>query len=175
MSNYKLNYKAIIIGIIIITISVILDRWSKEAIISFFDSRQQSNHLEITSFFNLVLVWNKGVSFGLMNGIKNGSSIFLAISIFISLILSFWLAISEKFVTYISLSLIVGGAIGNVVDRIKYQAVADFLEFHYQNYAFPAFNIADSLICIGVTLLFIENIIEEMNNKTTKREKNVKN
>ena len=120
--------------------------------------------VEVSSFFNWVMVWNKGVSFGMMQG---DTPIFLIIAtLAISSVFALWLARVRHWLPMLSLALVIGGALGNVIDRVRFGAVADFLDFHAQGYHFPAFNLADSCISVGIALLVLDGLfIEPRRNK----------
>ena len=114
--------------------------------------------ISLAPFFNLVLTFNKGVSFSfltsdspLMPWILSGFALFICLGI------CFWLRSEKDRLTRIGLALILGGAVGNVIDRIRLGAVVDFLDFYIGQYHWPAFNIADSAICIGVALILIRS------------------
>lgn len=108
-----------------------------------------------TPLFKLVMVWNQGVSFGILN---HGGHVTPGLLMAVALGISFWLFTLARASTQplerIAYGLIVGGALGNVVDRIRFGAVADFFYFGIGGYYWPAFNIADSAICMGVAGLF---------------------
>lgn len=115
--------------------------------------------LEITIFFNFFLTFNRGVSFSMLTA-DNEMGVWLLIGITL-IICSFvvYAFTKEKDKTNkIAFMLILGGALGNVWDRLRYGAVIDFLDFHINKYHWPAFNIADSAICIGVTLLLWQTL-----------------
>ncbi len=114
---------------------------------------------EVTGFFNLVMVWNRGVSFGMFGGLGEiGPWILSALATAIAIGLSVWLWRADTRLIGTALGLIIGGAIGNVIDRIRFGAVVDFLDVHAFGYHWPAFNIADSAITIGVGLLLIDSL-----------------
>ncbi len=118
--------------------------------------------IKVTSFFNLVLAWNSGVTFGLFN--NGGQIVFNIISWGTILISTFLIVLMarEKFLAKsIPLALIIGGAIGNIMDRFKYGAVVDFLDFYISKYHWPAFNFADSFIVVGVFLYLITSHMKE--------------
>jgi signal peptidase II len=117
-------------------------------------------HIKITSFFNLVKVWNKGVSFGMFNNLANGQVILSILTLLIAGFVLYLLWKSKDKYSMIYLSLIFGGAIGNLIDRIRFGAVADFLDFHIGELHWPAFNIADSIVCIGVFMILIEGFVK---------------
>ncbi len=123
--------------------------------------------LDITSFFNLTMVWNHGVSFGMFQNDNPWPLILMAV--IISAIFSVWLYKSKTWVEAISLSLIIGGALGNVIDRFHYGAVADFLDFYIGDWHYPAFNLADSFISVGIVVLIIHSLF--WGNKTNKEVK----
>ncbi len=114
---------------------------------------------DITKFFNIVLVWNTGVSFSMFANTGIIGRWFLVVMAIIIACYIIYLMVKEQnnFIK-ICYSLIIGGAIGNIFDRIRYGAVVDFLDVYIDTYHWPAFNIADSFICIGVFLLIIYNI-----------------
>lgn len=119
-------------------------------------------NVEVFSFFNLVMVWNKGVSFGMfasahdvMPYILGGSALALCA------VLMVWMSRAKHLTTLIPLAMIIAGAISNVWDRARFGAVADFLDFHYQNTHYPAFNIADCCIVVGVIALAVDGFFFE--------------
>jgi len=117
--------------------------------------------IEITEFFNLVLVWNRGVSFGMLQSSSIWGPILLgALTVGIIILLLFWLREASTRLCAIALGLVIGGALGNLTDRILYQAVVDFLDFHISGYHWPAFNVADSAITIGVICIIYESLFE---------------
>lgn len=120
----------------------------------------------ITPFFNLVMVWNRGVSFGLMNertmfipDVMNMKVLsIITISLLICSALTVWIMVENRRFPVLAMGLIIGGAIGNIIDRIRFQAVADFFDFHIAGYHWPAFNIADMAIVIGVCLVLYDTL-----------------
>ncbi len=146
-------------GLLLILAVLLLDQVSKNWILNIngLSSRFIS---EVTSFFNLVLVWNRGVSFGMFSNHPEWMPIILTLmALIITGILVKWMwGATQKF-TVIALAFVIGGAIGNVIDRIRFGAVVDFLDFHIAGYHWPSFNIADAAIFIGVVLLLIETIL----------------
>jgi signal peptidase II len=136
---------------------ILLDQLSKITIIQTF-SHGQSRAL--TSFFNLVLAYNKGAAFSFLAA-EGGwqrylfSGIAVAAALFIIYLLKRH-AGQRLFCT--ALALVLGGALGNLIDRIVYGHVIDFLDFHVGGWHWPAFNIADSAICIGAALFIIDEL-----------------
>lgn len=118
--------------------------------------------VEILPFFNLVTVWNYGVSFGLLStGVASTAWIFSLVAVAICAALAVWLLRSDRALLTVALGLIIGGAIGNIVDRLRFGGVFDFLDFHAFGWHWPAFNVADSAICIGVAVLFVDSLFGE--------------
>jgi signal peptidase II len=115
--------------------------------------------VHVTDFFNLVLVWNTGVSFGMFqsNG-ELGRWLLVALALAISSILLFWLSRERRLWPRLAIWLIIAGALGNVLDRIRFGAVVDFLDFHLFGYHWPAFNIADSVIVVGAVILVVDSL-----------------
>ncbi len=115
---------------------------------------------EVTPFFNLVEVWNHGVSFGMMKGLPYGQWLLSGISLSITAIMLYCLKKAEDRLSIVAFSLVVAGALGNVLDRITFGAVADYLDFHAFGYHWPAFNFTDVAIVTGVGLLLFTNIVQ---------------
>ena len=113
--------------------------------------------IEFLPFFNLTMVWNEGVSFGLFQSGNPWPLIIVAFTI--SVIFSVWLARSKNWVEAISLSMVIGGALGNVIDRLHFGAVADFFDFHAFGWHYPAFNVADSCITLGIVILLTNSLL----------------
>lgn len=115
--------------------------------------------IEVWPIFNLVLVWNRGVSFGLFNSASEWTPILLsAFAIAVSLFLIAWLRrIYTRFLA-VAVGLVIGGALGNVADRLRHGAVVDFLDLHVGSLHWPAFNVADASITVGVLLILIDGL-----------------
>ena len=152
-----LSPKLFYIGILIATIIAVLDLYTKDVIFTILDGRL-GNYIRVTSFFNLVQVYNKGVSFGMFNDLSYGIIILSLLSFSITIILFIWLARVNQKHLGIALGLVIGGAYGNLIDRIINGAVADFLDFHIMQYHWPAFNLADSAITVGAMILIFDEL-----------------
>jgi len=140
------------------TIIILLDQVSKITITKLF---AYAESLSVTSFFNLTLVYNKGAAFSFLAAESGWQRYFFtAIGLIAAAYITYLLkrhATQKLFCT--ALALIMGGALGNVIDRLLYGHVIDFLDFHYQEiYHFPAFNIADSAICVGAALFILDEL-----------------
>lgn len=145
-------------GLSIAGLIVVLDQASKMvALDRLFET---GNVVQVTSFLNLVAVWNRGVSFGMFASEAEIMPWILAgMALAVSLVLAIWLARSETKALMYGLGLIIGGAVGNVVDRVRFGAVIDFVDAHIAGYHWPAFNLADSAITIGVILLLLDGFV----------------
>lgn len=118
--------------------------------------------LKILPFFNFVLAWNRGISFGILN--QHTAWIFwvlTTITITIAIGLFIYACLQKRAQKIVYLSMIIGGAIGNIIDRFWHGAVVDFLDFHIYNYHWPAFNVADSSIVIGVFFLMLDSYFHD--------------
>lgn len=156
MSLQKKDYKIQISGILIAILIIIADQFTKYYFFNLL-STKDGNIIEVSPFFNLVMVMNYGVSFGMFNSLDNGHIILSAIGIIITFGLIYWIFKSKKYYEACAIGLIIGGAIGNIIDRIRMQAVADFLDFYVGNYHWPAFNLADSAVFVGVCIILLES------------------
>ena len=116
----------------------------------------------VTSFFNLVLVYNKGAAFSFLAGAQGWQTLFFAvIAIVASCIISYLIHKNQaKSLFSCGLALILGGALGNLYDRLMYGQVVDFLDFHAAGWHFPAFNVADSAITVGAGILIVESFLQ---------------
>lgn len=111
----------------------------------------------LSGFFNVVLTWNRGVSFGLFNRESLFSAWGLpALALVIVGVLAVWLARAENRRVALGIGAVIGGALGNVVDRLTYGAVVDFLDFHLGGWHWPAFNLADAAITVGAAILVLD-------------------
>lgn len=154
--------KTILLSLFIIIADQISKIWMM--MLLFKDDLTAFNRIEVLPFFNLVTVWNKGVSFGMFsNDTDIGPYFLVALSLVIVVGFAFWLFRTKSLVNHIGIGLVIGGAIGNVIDRIRFGAVFDFLDFHVAGYHWPAFNLADSAICVGVFILMIYAFLFEKN------------
>lgn len=144
---------------IIILIMVLTDQASKLYINSLID---EGEFIEICSFIKLVEVWNAGISFGMFSTLPYSDIFFSVFSILITSVLGYLIYKSNDKLTYLGFSLMIGGAVGNVVDRIYWGAVYDFIYFHIDDWYFPAFNLADVYIVCGALTLLYKGYIYDM-------------
>ena len=146
-------------GMIISFVILAFDQLSKWWIV--FYIMQPPQVIEIAPFFNLVMGWNYGISFGLLNSMPEISVWILPFLVFlITSGLIIWLYFIDQNSQAIGLGFIIGGAIGNLIDRLHFGAVVDFLDFHAWGFHWPAFNIADSAITIGAIMLVLDSLFE---------------
>jgi signal peptidase II len=142
-------------GLAIAGLVVVLDQLTKWAILIWLERA-----MVLTPFFNLVLVWNRGVSFGMFDSESRvGPWVLSGLAFAVVALLLGWLRRVDDPLTATGLGLIIGGAIGNVIDRVRFGAVIDFLDFHALGWQWPAFNVADSAICVGALLLVVDGLL----------------
>ena len=149
--------------ILILSLTIFIDQLTKH--IAFIVLFKEQQVLFINPYLNFRPVWNDGISFGMLQGYGNIGRI---IFIIIALIISLWLIIySNKLNTigFTGYNMIAGGAIGNVIDRLVHGKVVDFIDVHYKEYHWPAFNMADSFIFIGVLLFLYNELIFQRGKK----------
>lgn len=134
----------------------VLDQITKHAIV---DGMSLYESIQILPFFNLTYVHNYGAAFSFLYDAGGWQRYFLsAVALIVSAVIIWWLkdASEEQILLPVAFSFILGGALGNVFDRLVYGYVIDFLDFYYGSYHWPAFNVADSAIFIGAALLIID-------------------
>lgn len=145
------------LGLGLATLVLIVDQASKWWVIN--EVMNPPRVIPVTPFFNLVMGWNRGISFGLMNQESVLSAWILPlVAVVIVAVLSVWLWRNDRPVVAVAIGLIIGGALGNVVDRLRFGAVADFLDFHAAGFHWPAFNVADAGITVGAAVLVLESL-----------------
>ncbi|HTK36658.1 MAG TPA: signal peptidase II [Caulobacteraceae bacterium] len=137
---------------------IVVDQASKFWILQVVDLPARGQVL-VAPFFNLSMVWNRGVSFGLLRAEADLARWGLAaFALVVAVALVVWARRAERVLTGLALGLIIGGALGNVIDRIRFGAVTDFLDF--TGLGFPwVFNVADSGVSVGVALVLLESVI----------------
>tara|TARA_B100000700_G_scaffold306921_1_gene382703 strand:- start:5179 stop:5661 length:483 start_codon:yes stop_codon:yes gene_type:complete len=155
----KFNFLSLIIAFI----AFIIDRLTKNKIINY--QLENSNQLYVTEFLNFELVWNTGIGFGLFN-LDPGILYHVVTGIIILVILFVvFLIIKSDNTDKILYAMILGGALGNVYDRLIYFAVPDFIDFHIENYHWFTFNVADITISLGIITLLLRELIKDKNEK----------
>jgi signal peptidase II len=147
-------------GLILAAITIVADQASKWLL---QDALLRQGTIEvIPGFFNLVMVWNRGISFGMLGG---GGALppwlLSAVAVAICIALFFWLRAARSRWTAWAIGLVIGGAIGNVVDRARWGAVLDFADVYKGRRHWPAFNVADAAIVVGVLALLAESLMPD--------------
>jgi signal peptidase II len=137
---------------------LVLDQLSKWWVLQVFRLPEKGS-VEVLPFFSLSMVWNRGVSFGMLQAEQDAARWALAFfSLAVAIALAVWARRVQRPLLAVALGLLIGGAVGNLIDRVRFGAVADFLDF--SGLYFPwVFNVADSGITIGVILLILDSLI----------------
>ena len=147
-----------VIVLLVVSLVVIIDQATKQLALKLFDPLDPI--VVIPKCFNLTLAFNKGAAFGMFGDLPDGTRQLVlagaAVLAFIAII--YFLVRDYKYDPFgqAALSMILGGAIGNIIDRVVYGKVVDFIDWYYGSYHWPAFNIADSAICVGVAILILK-------------------
>jgi signal peptidase II len=149
-------------GLAAALIALMLDQAAKLWLLFAYDLAEKGA-VAVTPFFDLVLVWNKGISYGLFQQDGAfGQWALLALKLVAAVLLWVWMARGDSRWSAVSLGLIIGGAIGNAIDRLAYGAVADFAHFHVTtatwSFSWYVFNLADVAIVVGVVGLLYESL-----------------
>lgn len=120
--------------------------------------------IEILPFLDMVMAWNRGVSFGIFNNGGDWNAVILStLSVGICIALVVWMKKAHSLPVALGLGAIIGGALGNVIDRIRFGAVADFIDVHAMGWHWPAFNLADSAITVGAIVLILDSLFQRPN------------
>ena len=159
--------KSFIISSLLVFSIFLLDRLSKIYVI-YLDKKYLGSELLSSKFLNIRLIWNEGIAFGLLSFNETIFYNALTFLILIIILIIFFMLSKSNGIKKFSLMMILGGAIGNVYDRIFYGAVPDFIDFHIGNFHWFIFNVADIFITLGVIFMIIIEITG--NNKNNKYE-----
>tara|TARA_B000000557_G_C20541076_1_gene344865 strand:- start:55 stop:552 length:498 start_codon:yes stop_codon:yes gene_type:complete len=146
------------INLSLVILIFLIDRISKIYVI-FLDNKFLGSEIFSSKYLNITLIWNEGIAFGLLNIEKNYLYNILTIFILTVIILILFMIIKTEGLKKFSLLLILGGALGNIFDRIFYKAVPDFIDFHIGNFHWFIFNIADIFISVGVIFMILFELI----------------
>jgi signal peptidase II len=158
MKRFFSKYRLPAIAIILAALVVVIDRLTEQAVALYL--QDSKGFIEITSFFNLVWTGNDGVSFGMLQGLEHGKWLLSALALLITGFFFIWLLRTQSLWVSVALGLIIGGALGNTFERLAYGHVIDILDFHAYGYHWPAFNLTDSAIVSGVTLLMFYELFK---------------
>ncbi|MDA8985002.1 signal peptidase II [Candidatus Pelagibacter sp.] len=162
---FKFLSKNFYISFSIVALIYFLDRLSKIYVIQ-LDKNNLGSDIFNSAYLNIVLIWNKGIAFGLLS--FNESYLYNIISLIIAIIIIVLVIMSLKsqgFKRY-SLLMIVGGALGNLHDRIFFNAVPDFIDFHVENFHWFIFNVSDIFITLGVISMIVLELLDNKIEKT---------
>tara|TARA_Y100000591_G_C21570720_1_gene563295 strand:- start:106 stop:603 length:498 start_codon:yes stop_codon:yes gene_type:complete len=161
--SFKIFKNFFLLNLLLVLSIFLFDRFSKIYVIH-LDKKFFGSDIYSSKFLNITLIWNEGIAFGLFS--FKDKDIYNIFTILILLIISFifFMIIKSKGLERYALSMILGGALGNVFDRILYKRVPDFLDFHVENFHWFIFNIADIFITTGVIFMILLEFIT-INNK----------
>lgn len=151
MSPARLRRRGLSVAAAVLVLDQVSKWWILEVVM------QPPRTIPLAPFFNLVLGWNRGVSFGMFNSQSPLNAWILPIlALAITVVLTLWLFRTDQRWISLALGLVIGGALGNLVDRLRFGAVADFLDLHLAGYHWPAFNVADTGITLGAAVLVLD-------------------
>ena len=156
---FKINFKKILFNITIISLIFLIDRISKNYILKIAEQESLVD-IYISSYLNFYLIWNKGIAFGLFsfdqNFIYNLITLIIVVISFVIMIL----IIKTNGIERYSFTLVFGGALSNLYDRIYYKAVPDFIDFHIAEYHWFVFNVADIFITLGIVSIILIEVLK---------------
>ena len=148
----------------------IIDRLNKWWFLDVFDI-ESKGVVKVLPIFDVVMVWNRGVSFGFLSASDDfGRWALVVLNLIIVAVLIYWLKSAKNILLSGAIGLVIGGAFGNIYDRVKFGAVADFFQFHWESWYFAVFNVADSFIFIGAVLLIFNSTFGSDAKEKTKEE-----
>ena len=162
------------LAVLLVPLVIILDQWSKYLILSndqfnalgCLGKTEPCGRLEVSSIFDVTMLWNWGMSFGALQSEGAMRWVLFAVTGAIAIGFGVWLFRATRWLTATALGLVVGGAIGNMIDRARFGAVVDFLDFSGLYFTY-VFNVADAAISTGAALLFLDQFLLSRNGKTT--------
>ena len=158
--RHKIFSKETVVPIVLLVSIFVFDRVSKIWIIN---QQEQNSSIFINKFLNFELIWNTGIGFGLFSTDPNLFYNLTSLFIFLVVLFLFYLIFRSNFFDKICFSIVLGGALGNLYDRIVYFAVPDFIDFHVGDFHWFTFNIADIFITVGIILLIIKDLFFKKN------------
>ena len=156
--NILKNNKTLYINLIVIFSIFILDRLTKLYVIH-LDKINSGSEIFLSKYLNVYLIWNEGIAFGLLSFDEKNLYNYLTVLILIIVVVILFMLFKSRGIKKHGLLMIFAGALGNLYDRIFYQAVPDFIDFHINNFHWFIFNIADIFITIGVFLMILSEFI----------------
>ena len=153
----KKKYKIFILNLCLVIFIFLIDRVTKYHVINLFENFNDQQ-IFITSFLNIYLIWNEGIAFGLFSSGNENIYNFVTFLIFIINLIIIYILFNLNDVRKYFFMIVLGGSLGNLFDRLIYNAVPDFIDFHINNFHWFIFNPADIFITIGVTCLILDEI-----------------
>jgi lipoprotein signal peptidase len=148
-----------LLGIALAVVVLALDQLSKWWILYVYDLPARVSE-PLLPFLNLTMVWNRGITFGLLsNDSTLGSALLAAVALAVVVALGLWLRRAERLSVALALGAVAGGAVGNVIDRLRYGAVVDFIHAHAFGWSWYVFNVADAAIVCGVAVLLLDSLL----------------
>ena len=146
------------LGAVMALAILIADQASKWWVLEVFDLPSKVS-VAVLPVLNLTMVWNRGITFGLLSSDSTlASAVLVAVALGVVVALAVWLRRAERLAVALALGAVAGGAIGNVIDRLRYGAVVDFIHAHAWGWSWYVFNIADAAIVCGVGVLLLDSI-----------------
>ena len=146
------------LGVLAALLVLAADQASKWWVLNWLDL-PELRRVDLLPVFSLTMVWNHGVTFGLLNGFGAwGAWLLAGVALAVVVVLGLWMRRAENAVVAVALGAIAGGAVGNVIDRLRFGAVVDFLHAHVGNWSWYVFNVADAAIVCGVAVLVLDGL-----------------
>jgi signal peptidase II len=147
-------------GLLVAAVVLIADQASKYWILNGLDLPALGS-VAVLPVLNLTMVWNHGVTFGMFNGLGRAGPVLLTtVAIAVVLMLGFWMRSTQRMRVELALGAIAGGAVGNVIDRLRFGAVIDFIHAHAFGWSWYVFNVADAAIVCGVGVLLLDSLLD---------------
>jgi signal peptidase II len=153
------------LGLVAALVVIVLDQLSKWLMA---DKVLADGHsIVVAPFLDFVVVWNRGVSFGLFSRDWNGAPwVLSAVAVAVTVLLLVWLTRQRSTLSALAIGALIGGAVANVIDRARFGAVFDFIDVHVAGWHWPAFNLADSAITVGVVALLVDSLLRERQSRS---------
>lgn len=146
-------------GAIVALDILILDQASKWWVLEVFDLPEKIS-VAVLPMLNLTMVWNRGITFGLLSSDSAvASTVLAAVALAVVVALAMWLRRAESMAVAVALGAVAGGAVGNVIDRLRFGAVVDFIHLHAWGWSWYVFNVADAAIVVGVGVLLLDSLL----------------
>tara|TARA_R110002072_G_scaffold106341_3_gene231862 strand:- start:639 stop:1148 length:510 start_codon:yes stop_codon:yes gene_type:complete len=161
MKSFLIKFQIQFLAIVLASMVIVIDQVTEQVVLSYIQDNSES--IRIAPFFNLVWVGNEGISFGMLQGLPYGQYLISVFALMITGFFFMWLLRSRSLWMGCALGLIIGGAVGNTIERLMFGHVIDVLDFHVAGYHWPTFNLTDSAIFIGVVLIVFYELFRKPN------------